>query len=871
MEGDKGESDVPLDANQIAQIARTGRSLQRFGMRVAKIPVETAKFFNMGVSAFSTLLGTFSQTLAILLVLFIVHQLFIWVDQDPEVAFERGALVFEVVEIVWDSVGVGWNAVVDIVNAGVLPIWNSLAYYVAEPVIILLFEVFFLIIGEGHYQGVLDSTDPENDVYKTHFDCMTTWKAAEFCGRYAAYAEALESDKYAAAYTDQSTVYREATRRLLLELYDNTTEPVYPRDPQFVMGIATARRLQGDVGFATPTFNMDAITDAMLGFSTILNTLFPPLCDIFFSLFFEILPVMFSFIVDGIFTLLKGAMFVVKMLFKSGMISTVINLGSDFLIILLTEIALPSLFAAIDLVKCIIDFFQPSTWNAQLDCVDQRCFKGPNIVADLLVFWHMPVVLHRFTAIMQATMNSRTGRRFFGTPDRETFNTDGRVVDPETGRPVPTSRTESAQMPNPVYGFDFADKFKEFLPTTGADQCGGCFNCKWPEIRLVWLLVASIGSLFSEKNFNQFVGNLTETCLANGSWYEQACGPRGAELLTYTEWMRQGYTAGYVEIDARLFDSYSAAIIDRSHETGDGVDGFFAELVQASHNWQAVRPEVFQVLNVRVDDDDQRKASAFVYHVCRNYRHEAQARGMKWDTPNDYHLMPSASIEKLTAQFLFEQCRRFKYEIFSDAGRWMHQAGYDIMACSQNQVECKKNELRCLGSCGGADGSLYNHDFATIIALTELSEFVLGDAFDDGAAADCTVRNYTFQVPVFDYGDAFKTWWARISVRSGMTAIDTEWCARSAASCSVIQRVLERGAGQLVFVNGAFRHPYSIVPPSPPPPPNPPPRTFRYGPDPPAPSPPPNSPPPYYAVRRSSRSSPAPPRTTRAPCRSAAA
>jgi hypothetical protein len=313
--------------------------------------------------------------------------------------------------------------------------------------------------------------------------------------------------------------------------------------------------------------------------------------------------------------------------------------------------------------------------------------------------------------------------------------------------------------------------------------------------------------------------------------------------------MRGGYTAGYVELDARLFDSYAATIIDRSHESGDGVDGFFAELVQASHNWQSVRSVADQVLNVRVDDTDQRKASAFVYHACRNYRHEAKARGMNWDTPNDYHLLASSSLEKITGQFLFEQCRRFKYEIFSDAGRWMHQAGYDIMACAQNQVECKKSELRCLGSCGGVDGSMYHHDFATIVSLTELSEFVLGDGFDDAAAADCTVRNYTFKVPVFDYGDQFKTWMARLRVRSGMTAVDTEWCARSAASCSVIQRVLERGAGQLVFVNGAFRHPYSIVPPSPPPPPNPPPRTFRYGPDPPAPSPPPGAPPPYYAVR----------------------
>lgn len=645
-----------LDAKQVAQIARTGRSLERFGMRVAKIPVETGKFFNMGVAAFSSLLGTFSQTLAVLLVLFIVHQLFIWVDQDPEVAFERGALLFEVVEITWDTAGIGWNAVVDIVNAGVLPVWNSLSYYVVEPLIILIIEVFALLIPPHEsYKGFIDPTNPDNDIYKTHFDCMTTWKAAEFCGRYAAYAEALESDKYASAYTDQSTVYREATRRLLFELYDNTTEPVYARDLHFVLGPKTARRLQGDVGFATPGFNVDAISEAMLAFSTILNTLVPPLCDILFALLFEIIPVTFSFIVDGIFHLLKGAMFALKMLFKSGMITTLVNLGVDFLIIMLTEVALPALFAAIDLLMCIIDFFQPSGWNAQLDCVDQRCFKGPNIVADLLVFWHMPILLHRFTAIMQATMNSRTGRRFFRVPDRETFDTDGRIVDPKTGRPIPTSSTESAEMPNPLYGFDFADKFKEFLPTTGADQCGGCFNCKWPEIRLVWLLVASIGSLFSEQNFNQFVGNLTETCLANGSWYARACGPRGAELLTYDAWRAAGYDAGFVEIDARLFDSYASTFIDRSKELGGGVDEFFPELVQASHNWQSVRSIADKVLNTRVEDPEQEKAARFVYHACRNYRHEAEARGLPWDAPNDYHKLSGESVEKLTGQFLFEQ------------------------------------------------------------------------------------------------------------------------------------------------------------------------------------------------------------------------
>lgn len=143
-----------------------------------------------------------------------------------------------------------------------------------------------------------------------------------------------------------------------------------------------------------------------------------------------------------------------------------------------TEIALPGLFAAIDLLLCVIDFFTPSGWNAQLECVENKCFKGPNIVSDMLVFTHMPVLLHRFTAIMEATLNSRTGKRFVGNPGPSAFTTKGRTIDPETGDPIDRTEPESATMGNPLYEFNFADSFKELLPTTGADQCGGCFTCK---------------------------------------------------------------------------------------------------------------------------------------------------------------------------------------------------------------------------------------------------------------------------------------------------------------------------------------------------------------------------------------------------------
>ena len=96
----------------------------------------------------------------------------------------------------------------------------------------------------------------------------------------------------------------------------------------------------------------------------------------------------------------------------------------------------------------------------------------------------------------------------------------------------------------------------------------------------------------------------------------------------------------------------------------------------------------------------------------------------------------------------------------------MHQFGYDLAACGQSQVLCKKATIQCLSTCGGVDGSQYKHDFSTIVSLTELSQFVLGEDFDDAAAANCTVKNYKFLVPTFEGGDSFKTFAARMRVRS---------------------------------------------------------------------------------------------------------
>lgn len=46
----------------------------------------------------------------------------------------------------------------------------------------------------------------------------------------------------------------------------------------------------------------------------------------------------------------------------------------------MTEIALPMLFAAIDSLMCLLDYFKPSGWNEQLEC---ECKFEPHTLHNL--------------------------------------------------------------------------------------------------------------------------------------------------------------------------------------------------------------------------------------------------------------------------------------------------------------------------------------------------------------------------------------------------------------------------------------------------------------------------------------------------------
>ena len=290
------------------------------------------------------------------------------------------------------------------------------------------------------------------------------------------------------------------------------------------------------------------------------------------------------------------------------------------------------------------------------------------------------------------------------------------------------------------------------------------------------------------------------------------------------------YRKGFSTIDPRLFDSFASEIHDRGKTTES------ASAIAAGNAW------ILRDKSLPLEE----QGAQFVYSMCRIMR--SSDAGEKFDTGPTFSAFAEGSFSRISAQFLYNHCKRFRHEVAGDGGRLVHDVGYELAACARDDVQCDKDLELCLGSCGGTDSSTLNHDFFTTISLAELGAATLGSDFDS-AAANCSVKTVTFDVPLFFGGnDAFKTFAARNRVRSGMTALDEAWIRNNPLSAGVVQRTLERSPG-LIFENGVFRHRYDSIEPSPPPPPFPPPKTLFYGPDPPSPPPPPKAPPPYYTVR----------------------
>lgn len=158
----------------------------------------------------------------------------------------------------------------------------------------------------------------------------------------------------------------------------------------------------------------------------------------------------------------------------------------------------------------------------------------------------------------------------------------------------------------------------------------------------------------------QFAGNVTQTCMGGGRWYEQACGPRGAELLSHDDWLAGGYAAGYAQLDSRILDSFAATLLKRGEDVAP--DERFGPAIAAAASWYRARGVADTATNEPVDDQERAKAAVFTHQMCRLMR--TSDVGEEQDEGPGFADHASGDLGRVAAHYLYESCKRFKHDTF---------------------------------------------------------------------------------------------------------------------------------------------------------------------------------------------------------------
>lgn len=317
---------------------------------------------------------------ALLLVLFVLHALFVWNDNSPEVAFDKAATVLETAEVAWDTSTILLNAISDVFNTFVIPAWNSAVYYAVEPSVFLVLEAFSVVF-EGHeYQGVIK----DSDYPFRGLDCSSTPEAARFCGRYSYYEDMLI--QHEAGFANESTVF---------------------------LGIKSARRLSELNGaFTPPVFDLGMVETILSDVLALGVSSLAPLADIVASVLDDVIDTSARTVFDAAWFLLENLAMTLKMLVKSGLLTFLVTVGVDFAIVYYVYYALPMFLAAIDFVNCVIQLIMPDTWPEQLRCAELKCFRGSDAASDLLIFTSYSTFAGLASDALGALTNGATAQTF---------------------------------------------------------------------------------------------------------------------------------------------------------------------------------------------------------------------------------------------------------------------------------------------------------------------------------------------------------------------------------------------------------------------------------------------------------------------------
>ena len=242
--------------------------------RVQSVPVRL-KVLQTGLKAAADTLLLLLQPLGIVLGLFVLHQLLFWANSDPVRSFGVARGLVEGSEFVFDTLGSLWNLLGEAANSAVIPLWNSISFYIFEPGISLVIEVFALVFTRKSFQGVVSEAQlPYKGFYCNSLDSASM----AFCGRYQAYEARLEAGNSGV------------------------------KDGSLTFGTATARRLSelADGEFVTPSFDGQELVGALDGMATQGIVMGASGADAFFAVAYEILSTTAVLLFDAIFIIVKA-------------------------------------------------------------------------------------------------------------------------------------------------------------------------------------------------------------------------------------------------------------------------------------------------------------------------------------------------------------------------------------------------------------------------------------------------------------------------------------------------------------------------------------------------------------------------------------
>lgn len=275
------------------------------------------------------------------LTLFLVHQLSLWISLDPERAFHGAKVLVGVYKSVYDTTANIWNAFAEVLLIAI-PGWNAGVEYVVQPLVFSALDVLSIAFTHHPYSGVIT----EDMVAYEGFVCPQDGsmdKASEWCGKLSFYSGQLGvASGSTSSFLGNSTV---------------------------TLSTQTARRLSGVTGEpVVGVLDLSMLVDAIQSLLGAVIVLVGTLSDVVFHVAWTVLSETFELLFNIFLAVVKSIASALMMVVRSGVLSSLIKLGIDLLVVLLTDIIIPYFLGILNMIMCIIDYTQVAGWTTQMDC-----------------------------------------------------------------------------------------------------------------------------------------------------------------------------------------------------------------------------------------------------------------------------------------------------------------------------------------------------------------------------------------------------------------------------------------------------------------------------------------------------------------------